>query len=164
MVTSSNVNQDTRPTSGGATPDSEMARLQAAAEVTNEGLFLSAMNSMDWHTRSAADFLYATQLALEAGAFVAARQLSALGAELYPEEPLIERYSHTLAPPMVVGKRPSQGPGTKANRDWLKAHGDEYRGKWIGLRNGVLLGAAEAFEDLLNYVGKAKDILITKVY
>jgi len=83
---------------------------------------------------------------------------------LHPGDAAIERYRRVLAPPKVVGERPSPGSGIRANRDWLKAHANEYRGRWIGLQDGVLLAAAESIEDLISRIGKPKDVLITKVY
>jgi len=164
MVTNRNTEQENQIPSRPAMPAYEMAALRAAAETGDGRAFTFAMNAIDWRAQSAEDFLKATQLALEAGAFGAARELSALGAELYPDDPVIERYCHILAPPRVVGRRPAAGNGVLANRDWLKAHSNEYRGQWIGLRDGVLLGAAHSFEDLISRIGKPKDVLITKVY
>jgi len=164
MVTNRNTDQESQSPSRATMPDCELAELRAAAEAGDERAFSRAVNAIDWRIQSSEDFVKATQLALEAGAFGAARQLSTLGAELHPGEPAIERYRYVLAPPRVVGRRPASGNSVRANRDWLKAHREEYRGQWVGLADGVLLGAALSFEDLVSRIGKPKDVLITKVY
>ncbi|HEY6328744.1 MAG TPA: hypothetical protein VI756_05365 [Blastocatellia bacterium] len=69
-----------------------------------------------------------------------------------------------LAPPKVVATRPARDSGIRANRDWLKAHSDEYHGKWIGLRNGELVGVAESVDELKQSGVFEKDTLITRVY
>jgi antitoxin (DNA-binding transcriptional repressor) of toxin-antitoxin stability system len=142
----------------------EMATLRDAAKRHNEKAFVAAMRSMDWSNRPAEDFLIAAKLALEAGAFDAARHLSTLGVKAHPGDSRLLKYADALAPPKIIRRQLSQDSSIKANRDWLKTHGEEHRGRWIALRDGVLVGEATSFSDLVKEVGKGKDILITKVY
>ena len=143
--------------------DHEIETLEAAAESANEGDFVSAVRSIDWQSRPPGDFLRATRLALEAGAYAVARDISALGAQRFPSEARLQEYARTLAPPKVIERKVSRAPGIRANRDWLKAHADKYRGKWIMLRTGVLVSAADSFDDLTRNQVTTNDILITKV-
>lgn len=144
--------------------DNEIEMLEAAAESGNEAYFVTAMKSIDWQGRPPEDFSHAARLALEAGAYGAARDISALGAKRFPNEASLQEYARILAPPKVIGRRASQAPGIRANRDWLKAHADEYRGKWIILCKGVLVSAADSFDDLTRNHVTTNDLLITKVY
>jgi hypothetical protein len=144
--------------------DANIARLQAAAKKKYERDFIIAMRSVDWKTRPPEDFLKAIQLALEVGAYDAASRLSNLGAELHAGEPRLAKYAHALAPAKRRSRRTSKDSSIRANRDWMKAHGEEHRGRWVALRNGMLVGSAASFGDLVKEVGRSKDILITKVY
>jgi hypothetical protein len=144
--------------------ESGMQRLREAARSGREADFICAMKSVNWREVSPSDFVSAAGLALEVGAYAAARELSSLGAKLHPEEATLKQYADTLAPPRVVSKRFAPDASIKANSEWLKAHGDHYQGKWIGLRNGVLVGQAESLQNLLKEIGRADDTLVTKVY
>ncbi|MGH9762879.1 MAG: response regulator, partial [Blastocatellia bacterium] len=101
--------------------DSEMEVLEAAAESQDEYRFVQAVKTLDWRSRTGRDVLVATRLALKAGAYITARELSAMGAELFPDDAELQRFALVLAPPKVVAMRPAQGSGIRANRDWLKA-------------------------------------------
>jgi hypothetical protein len=144
--------------------DHNMEMLEAAAEAQDESRFVRAAMAIDWHTCQPDELLRAIKLSLAAGAYIAARDLSALGHGLFPGDPSLSRFAETLAPPKVVATRPARDPGIRANRDWLKSNCDEYRGKWVGLRNGVLLGAADSLDELRERGLIAKDTLITRVY
>jgi hypothetical protein len=67
----------------------------------------------------------------------AARKLAAqLGGE----------WQRLLEPPCPIGRQPAKADGAaafKRNRDWLLAHRDdrEHLGKWVALKDGVLLGS-----------------------
>lgn len=141
-----------------------MEMLGAAAESQDEYRFVQSAKTIDWRSRTAQDVLVEIRLALKAGAYVAARELSAMGSELFPDDAQLQRFALVLAPPKVVALRPAQGSGIRANRDWLKAHSDEYRGKWIGLRDGKLVGVAESADELKRSGVFEKDTLITRVY
>lgn len=39
-------------------------------------------------------------------------------------------------------------PTLKANREWLAANRDAYRGQWIALRNGELLATGASMEEV----------------
>jgi hypothetical protein len=144
--------------------DHEIETLEAAAQAQDESGFVRAAKPIDWQSRQPDDLLRAIRLALEAGAHIAARDLSALGAGLFPHDVRLRQFAEILAPPRVIGTRPARDSGIRANRDWLKAHSDEYRGKWVGLHKGVLLGAADSLDELKKRGLIAEDTLITRVY
>ena len=141
-----------------------MEMLEAAAESQDEYRFVQTAKTIDWRSRPAADILRAIRLALEAGAYSAARELSAQGAGQFPDDAQLRQFVDVLAPARVVQRRPAQESGIRANRDWLKAHSEEYRGKWIGVRNGELVGVAESIDELKQSGVFEKDTLITRVY
>ncbi len=146
--------------------DTELAALEAAADAQDEMTFVATYEDMDWPSRPPKDFVGAIRLALAAGAHMAARKLAQAGAQRYPEDEALQRWSYLLAPPQVtVSKRPPN-PGITANRDWLKTNWPDYHHKWVALRNGQLLGVADSMDEVIEQVGDVKGtgILVTKVY
>lgn len=142
--------------------DHATACLEDAAKARDERTFLKALQEVKWHNRPPGDFIYAAQLALKAGAYRAAYQISAEGAEHHPSSSEIQKYAHVLAPPKVVVGKATTDSGHKANREWLKTHGGEYSGQWVAVRNGELLGASGSLEELAKQVGDTKNVLLTK--
>lgn len=50
------------------------------------------------------------------------------------------------------------------NSKWLKSPAAEpYRGQWVGLRAGRLLGSAETLPELVKAIGRHGDVLYTRV-
>ena len=140
-----------------------MPQLEAAAEAGDERAFVTVKEAIEWSAQPAEDFIKGIQLALRAGAFSSARQLSVEGAELYPEDRELQKYARVLAPPRVIRSDLPPTPSVKANREWLKKHGKNYRGRWVGLRNGNLVDVAKSFDELVEKVGSTEEVLLTRV-
>ena len=139
---------------------------QLVNEYMDELAFLAARRAIAWEQRPAKDFVRAVNLALMAGAFVAARNLAQEGTDHYPHHAELRKMAYVLAPPTV---RVGEGPRTttwKADREWLKTHWDVYRGQWVALLNGQLLGVADSFDALIAQVGDTRntDILVTPIW
>src|SRR5260370_21290506 len=96
--------------------DNEMEMLEAAAESQDEYRFVQAAKTIDWRSRPPADILRAIRLALEGGAYSAARELSAQGAGLFPDDTQLRQFADVLAPARVGHMRPAQESGISANR------------------------------------------------
>ncbi|MGH2538585.1 MAG: hypothetical protein ACRDHL_14440 [Candidatus Promineifilaceae bacterium] len=143
-----------------------MAALEAAAEAGDEHGFLGAYKSIEWRERPPQDFARAIRLAIQAGAHLIARHLAEQGTAQYAEDVELQQMSRTLAPPVVrrVERKPSTG--WAADREWLKAHWDEYRGRWVALKDGQFLAAADSLDELVSQVGdiKGAGILVTPVW
>jgi hypothetical protein len=140
-----------------------ITRLEKVAKEANEATFLSALKEVNWSERSASEYVRTIDLALEAGAHVAARELSAKGAEQHPENAELQKRAYILSPPKVTRGATTTGSAHRANRDWLKAHADEYHGQWVAVRDGELLDAAGSMEELVERIGNTKGILLTVV-
>lgn len=135
--------------------DEGMGRLEKAAFAKDEMAFLAARQAIDWRERPAEDFVRAVDLALMAGAFVAARNLSAEGAKRFPDYAELKNMARILAPP-TVRSSPSDGNRTwKANKLWLKRHWNGYKGKWVALRDGALLAVGDSLAEVIEQVGDA---------
>jgi hypothetical protein len=141
-----------------------MARLEAATHAGDETAFLDARRAIDWSKRSAKDFCQAVRWALEAGAYRAATLLATEGTERFPRHAELAKMARILAPPKVIRSDLPPDPSIAADMDWLRAHYDEYRGQWIALRNGQLLGTANSLRELADKIGDIRGVLLAPVY
>ena len=147
-----------------ARPKDGMVRLEAAAHAGDEMAFLDARRAIDWTKRSARDFTQAVRWALEAGAYRAATLLATEGAERFPRHAELAKMARILASPKVIRSDLPPDPSAAADMDWLRAHYDEYRGQWVALRAGALLGTGNSFGELADKIGDIKGILLAPVY
>lgn len=143
-----------------------LERLEEAARSRHESAFAKALAEIDWDKRPAGDFIRAIDLALKVGAHLAARKLATDGAEFHFDCDELQKYARILAPPKMSNRQPSSNAKPKANLDWLKANRNEYRGKWVAIKDGTLLASGNSHEELITQVGKTKGrgILITNLY
>ncbi len=139
-----------------------MFRLEDAANARDTRTFLNALGSMRWEDRSSKDWVRATRLALEAGAHSAARRIATEGARLHPGDSELQKYARVLALPTVVSKKVPSDPTRRANREWLKVHSGEYRGRWVAIRAGELLAAARSLGELREHLVSTEGVLLTK--
>lgn len=144
--------------------DQEMIQLEIAANAGDERAFLAVHEAMNWSGRPPEDFIYVIQLALSVGAYQVARHLSTQGAEYYSQHSKLQKYARILSPPKVIRNDLPPDPTLKTNRDWLKTHSESYRGQWVALRDGQLIGSADSLKSLVDQIGNTEDILLTKVF
>jgi len=119
----------------------------------------------DVATSTPGDLVHTIRQALETGEAGRARQLALEGAQRYPAHAELQRYARVLAPPTtrVVPASPASRASVKANGAWLHTHRTAYRGRWVALRDGALVRAADSFEALVADVGDTTGLLLTKV-
>lgn len=144
--------------------DVEMARWEAAAEKGDDLAFIRAMKQVDWARRNADEYMLAVRLALAAGAFFQARELSAEGAGRFSNHAELQTAAQVLAPPRVIPSREAARPKMGADADWVKKHGAEFRGKWVALQEGNFLGADVDLKSLVNHLGTTEGIFFTRIY
>lgn len=129
-------------------PKDDMVMLEDAAERGNEAAFMQAAGEIDWSQRSAADFARAVRLALAAGAHLMARRLADKGHHLHADHEELAKMAHILAPPRVVRADLPPDPSVRANLEWMRAHAAEYHGRWVALKEGMLLASAPTAREL----------------
>jgi Arc/MetJ-type ribon-helix-helix transcriptional regulator len=119
----------------------------------------------DVSTSTSDDVVHAIRQAMETGEAGHARQLALEGAQRYPAHAELHTYARVLAPPTtrVVPASPASRASVKANGAWLKAHRTAYRGRWVALRDGAFVRAADSFEALVADLGDTTGLLLTKV-
>jgi hypothetical protein len=76
---------------------------------------------------------------LSAGRVSEARQLVNLLLKASPS-PKLEQWARVLMPPVVRAEPSATGGAIARNNAWLREHAREYVGKWVALRDGVLVG------------------------
>ena len=140
-----------------------MARLEAAAHAGDEMAFLDARRAMDWNNRSAKEYSQAVRWAIEAGAHKVARQLAVQGAERYPDHAELVKFARVLNPPKAFSSHLPPDPSAKADMDWFSKHSAEYRGQWVAVRNGSLLGAAPTIQALMDMAPGWREATITQI-
>jgi hypothetical protein len=145
--------------------NSEMTQLAMAASEENESLFVTIANLIDWDSRPVENYLTAIQLALRIGAHLKARELALAGGKCFPENPEMAKYARILAPVRTIRSDLPSNPEASSNMQWLKSNQDKFRGRWVAIKNGKLITAAENYQQIRQMVGSTKNtgILIIKV-
>jgi hypothetical protein len=155
-----------QPASGGTSEevrDSELAQLEAAANARDERALASLVERMDWPARPAEDYVRAVRLALSAGAHLVARRMAVRGHQDHPGDPVLAQMARILAPPKATRLGAPADPILGANRDWFVEHGAEYRGQWVAVKAGRLLGHAPSLAELQEIVPNWREATVTRV-
>jgi hypothetical protein len=143
-----------------------MQRLEATAQATDRRVFLEQLEGVDWAAHPADDLLRAIQLALSMNLVWPARDLAEQGMRLFPDHEPLRRAMRVFEPPTVRMTRGTPLKGVKESHDWLRTHAHEYRGQWIAVNQGRLLGAAHTLDELrpmIDQVEQPRSTIVTKV-
>jgi hypothetical protein len=151
--------------------DNDFRRLQLAYEhiVHNEAsnsLFTEAVATLDWCNKPAWFFKQAIGLALQLELSTIAHKLTSMGCELYPGDADLKRAERVLAPPKVIETARPSRKGLSESMAWLQHHAVEYRGVWVALEAGELIGTAPSRDVLVRELGERGQrpgILITRI-
>jgi hypothetical protein len=141
-----------------------IARLEEAANKGDERAFISNLRIVRWEGRPPSDFVRGISSAIKIGLPLAARHISTEGVKFYPNESEIQEYARLFAPARVLPTQEHSNSNQNANIAWLKAHGSEYRGKWVALKDGHLLGAEITLKELVQRIGDVTDVMLTPSY
>lgn len=142
-----------------------MELLQDVASAGSQRALVETINCIDWDSQPAAVIKQAIDLALEKGCHATAAELASKGHKLFPEHPTLARIAGVLAPPKFIRTRPPV-PGIGASMIWLEEHTEQYRGKWVAIRNGELLTATDSrveLSQILDSLDSLTDVLVTKI-
>lgn len=127
--------------------------------------FADAVKAIDdWSTHSPDELQQAISGALTLNMVKLARFLAAEGVRLYPNHAHFEQVARVIAPPVarVVPRR--RNSTLRKSSDWLQKNSSPYRGKWVAVRDGKLLGASQNIEDILPLRGEGEDVLNTLIH
>jgi hypothetical protein len=137
--------------------------LKEAAEAGDRRRFAQLVEMTDWSTRPPEELTKAIDLALSLEMATLAIKLAQLGGRLFPEHERVQRAARVLAPPVVRSVHPPRARGLGISMAWLSEHADEYRGRWVAVREGQLLGVADSLGELMPLIGEGEDAISTLV-
>lgn len=108
----------------------------------------------------------AIDLALQQEMIERARELAQLGTQLFPGHERIQRAARVLAPPDAYPVRLPPVQGLENSRRWVRENASEYRGQWVAVRSGKLVGVGASLEEVRAVIAPGEDtfdILVTRV-
>jgi len=143
--------------------DGELAELELAAARGDEIQFVEFAKGIDLANLSPEQIIRGIQFAFQAGAHYYARRLAHSGLEIYPEHQDLRKYAVVLAPPAQIERMVPRVSGLRKNRDWLRSFGENYRGRWVALRNGELIGSAFSLRELKEAIEDTDEIFLARV-
>ena len=147
----------------GRPPRNPLVSLQKAARANDLRSFVVATEVVDWTACEPKDFIRAVGLALSLGGFALARDIAENGHRRYPNHPGLTRYASVLAPPRILRDDAPADPSIANNEAWLRKHAHEFRGRWVAVKDGELLGSADVLADLVREVGKTSKVLFSLI-
>ncbi len=151
---------------GAIDDDSLLSRLRLAAEAEQRLAFAALVEAANWLAHPPEILVQAVTLALNQEWITLAVTLAQRGAALFPDDEAIQRTARTLSPP-TTHTAPGEPPrGLEASRSWLQTHALAYRGQWVAVYDGRLLGAAASLDALRSRIGlltQPASTIITRV-
>ncbi|MEA3339110.1 MAG: hypothetical protein U9R15_04005 [Chloroflexota bacterium] len=148
---------------GVARQQDEIASLQEYAASGDYRAFGELVERIDWVTRSPDDLTTAIDLALSMGMSRLPMKLAQLGGRLFPDHERVQRAAYVLAPPVARVTHLPSARGLDDSSAWMQKHAGEYKGQWIAVREGRLLGAAYSFDEIEPLIGEGEDAISTIV-
>jgi hypothetical protein len=145
------MKHEAKQANGGSVPilkDGIKALEDAAAKRDVAG-FGKAAEAMDWSGHPPEDFIRAMDLALESRSADDCAAHLGEGRSALPSHATIQKYARILAPAKILRSDLPSDPQAQANWRWYREHGDQYRGRWVMVKNGELLDSAESSKNSL---------------
>jgi hypothetical protein len=139
------------------------ALLEEIVQGGNYQQFVSLIETIDWSSRRPDELTKAIDLALSLEMTKLARKLAQLGGRLFPDHERIQQAAKVLSPPVISRVYSSQTKGLEASMAWFDNHADQYRGQWVAVREGQLLGVANSLAELTPLIGEGEDAVSTIV-
>jgi hypothetical protein len=151
--------------------DNDLLRLQLAGDEimhnsAPNAAFAEIVTALDWCNKPAWFFKQAIDLALQLELPVIAYQLASWGCKWHPTDPDLKRAERVLAPPKIIETDRPPRKGLSESMAWLQRHAAEYRGAWVALEAGELIGTAPSRDVLVRELGERgqrPEILITRI-
>lgn len=141
----------------------ELVLLREYADARDYRAFADLVERVDWAARSPDDLTAALDLALSMEMSRLAIDLAQLGGRLFPDHERVQRAAYVLAPPVARVTHLPPARGLDDSRAWFREHAGEYKGQWVAVREGRLLGATCSFAAIKPLIGEGEDAVSTIV-
>lgn len=66
--------------------------------------------------------------------------------------------------PKVTVRKSENRLNVLKNQQWIKTHRQEYKGRWVALRDGELLADSNSVDELIKQVNSSKNTLLTVIF
>ena len=137
--------------------------LEDSARVGDHRTFATLVEAIDWSARQPRELTTAIDLALSLEMTDLAIALAQVGSRLFPGDERVQSAAEVLAPPVARITRLPHAKGLDASTVWLDEQAGQYKGQWVAVREGQLLGAAKSLQELEALIGHRKDAINTIV-
>ena len=127
--------------------DSRMELLEEAARRGDRDTFMLLAKG-DWSYARPESSLRIVELAIALGFSSLAADFAAVAARTFPADQRAQSVARVLAPPTFSEAETSIPQRLVESRQWLRENAHRFRGKWVAVRDGRLLGAADHLRDL----------------
>jgi hypothetical protein len=144
----------------------DLVLLRDAAETKDCREFARIVRTVNWGHYPPAGLTHAIDLALALDMVQVARELAQEGRKIFPRNERIQRAAEALLPSFLMRTRPSEIIDVESSQQWLKHHASQYRGQWLAVRAGILLGSASTVKALYQQIGpqgRTPNTIIVKV-
>lgn len=142
--------------------EADIRELEHAASLDDTQTFVGLVKEIKWELKTLDEFQRVIQLALNLSAPTAAEFVYDIAMRSHPESEGLEVFARLFTPQKRATKTSEANPTLQANRHWLKANREKYRGQWVALRDGHLLGIASSLEDLTRTLSDTSNTLLTR--
>jgi len=144
-----------------------LTAIEEAAAREDRHAIISLVKQVDWRSHRPEDLIRVIQSCIFLDMVLLARELADEGKRLFPNDKRMEQWAIVLAPAKVIGTRPASGNaiGLEASHRWFQNNSSKYKGQWIAVRNGELLGVAPTLKELYAQIGQDKktpDTIVVK--
>jgi len=150
-----------------AKPEPLLLAIEEAAARGDRRAIITLVKQVDWRSRRPEEFIQVIRSCIFLDMVLLARELADEGRRLFPNDKRMEQWAIVLAPAKVIGTRPASGNaiGLEASHRWFQNNSSKYKGQWIAVRNGELLGVAQTLKGLYDQIGqdqKTPDTIVVK--
>jgi len=143
-----------------------MQQLAAVADAGDAERFQKIAAHINWERTLPENFVQIIKLGLRAGALLQARRIANIGIADFPEHRLLRKCWELLEQPKITQSRAKPVPTMESNVLWLARNRTRFKGRWVALQNGDLLGDADSLDALRELVGNVRGIqglLVTRI-
>jgi len=135
--------------------DSLLAAIEKAAAGEDRNALSRLAETVDWRSRHPEELNHVIDLCLFLDMVLLARELAYEGRRLFPHDKRLEHFAIVLAPAKIIGTEPASDIGLEASHRWFQNNNaSQYKGQWIAVFNGELVGVAPTLKELYDKIGR----------